>query len=92
MSESDYRRQVKLQGAREIHRRKGICNTGSTGEDDAKYWRTRSIQKEDNFDGSNVDNAIYLPNMVRGTLSGDDKEDPVLSVSSGRCLIKRYWY
>ena len=27
---SDYRRQVKLQRARETHRRKGICNTGST--------------------------------------------------------------
>ena len=69
--ECDYRRQVKLQGAREIHWRKGICNTDSIDEDDAKYWRTKSIQKEDNFGSSNVDNAVCLPNTVGGTLRGD---------------------
>ena len=55
-----------------------------TGEDDAKYWRTRSIQKEDNFVGSNFDNAVCLPNMVGGILRGDDKKDTVLGVSSKR--------
>ena len=58
--------------AREIHRRKGICNTESTGENDAKYW------------SSNVDNAVCLANMVGGTHSGDDKNDTVLGVSSER--------
>ena len=61
ISGSDCRRQVELQGAREVHRGKGIRNTSSIGEDDAKYWRTRSIQKEDNFGGSNIDNAVCLP-------------------------------
>ena len=48
----------------------------------AKYWWTRSTQKEDNFVGSNVDNAVCSPNMVGGTLHGDDKGDTVLGVSS----------
>ena len=77
---SDYR-QVELQGACELHRRKGTCNTRSTGEDDAKCWRTISIQKEDNFGSSNVDNAVCLPNIVEGTLREDDRENTVLGVS-----------
>ena len=38
---------------------KYIGEKACTGEDDAKYWRTRSIQKEDNFDGSNDDNSVW---------------------------------
>ena len=34
---------LKLQGARKIHRGKGIYNPGSTDEDTAKYWRIESI-------------------------------------------------
>ena len=30
----------------------------------------------------NVDNAVCLPNMVEGTLRGDDKKDTILGVSS----------
>ena len=44
----------------------GICNTACTGEDNAEYWRTRSFQKKDNCGGSNIDNAVCLPNMVGG--------------------------
>ena len=50
----------------------------------SKYWRTCSIQKKDNFGGSNVDNAVCLPNMVGGALRWGDKEDIVLGVSSKR--------
>ena len=28
-----------------MHRRKGICNTESTGEDHAKYWRTDAFKR-----------------------------------------------
>ena len=57
--------QVELQGEREVYRRKVIYITRSIGEDDAKYWRTRSIQKGDNFGGSDIDNAVCLPNIGR---------------------------
>ena len=56
--ESNYRRQFKLQAASKVHRLKDIHNTRSTGEDNARYWSSRSIQKEDNFADSNVDNAM----------------------------------
>ena len=59
-------------------------NAGSSGEDDAKYGMTRTIQTEDNLDGNNIDNAVCLPNVDGGTLLMDDKEDTVLGVSSKR--------
>ena len=43
--------------------------------------RSRSIQKEDNFAGSNVDNAVYVPGLSEA-LSGGDKEDTVFSALS----------
>ena len=43
---------------------------------------TRSFQKENNFGGSKIDNAVCLPNIVGGTLHGDDEEDTDLVVSS----------
>ena len=36
------------------------------------------------FFGSNIDNIVCFPNMVGGTLSGDDKENTVLGVPSKR--------
>ena len=44
--------------------------------------KARSIQKEDNFGGSNIDNDVCLPNMVGGTIRGNDKENTVLGVPS----------
>ena len=60
---------LNFKGVREVHRQKGMYNTRSTGEDDTKCWRTRSIQKE-------------WPNMVGGTLRGNDKVNTVLGVPS----------
>ena len=37
---------------------KGICNPWSTDEDDVKYFRTKFISEENNFEGCNIVNII----------------------------------